>query len=358
MRTTAPVLVALLAALALPAAAPAADPAAPPAAGKGQVVRFHNWSQYLPEDLLTSFTLETGIKVEYTTYDSNEKLYAQLKSASPGSQYDLVVPSTYFVSRMAKEGLLQKIDRAKLSNFVNLDGRVLDKPYDPGNHYSVPYLWGSTGLAFNAEKVDGSRMTSWDDLWRPEFADKLLLQDDPREVFHMALRTLGYPGNSTDPKQIEAAYRKLEKLMPNVRVFDSESPRAYYLRGEVTAGMLYNGEADAARKVSAKIRFVYPREGAIFWVDNLAIPAKAKNAENAHRLINFLLRPSVARLISEKTGYATPNAKALLSLDPAVQNDRTVYPSDADFAKGEFQADVGEADALYEKYWEKLKAGR
>jgi spermidine/putrescine transport system substrate-binding protein len=346
------VLAAALAMLALPAACPAAEKS-----GKDRVVYFFNWSEYLPEAILEDFTRETGIRVVYTTYDSNEAMYAKLKFPT-GAGYDLVVPSTYFISKMAKEGMLLALDRAKLPNFANLDPKVLDKAYDRGNRHSVPYLWGSTGLAFDSAKVDAARMTSWEDLWRPEFKGKLLLQNDPREVFHLALRTLGHPGNSTDPAQIEQAYEKLRKLMPNVRIFNSDSPKTYYLQGEVTAGMIYNGEANAAAEENPRIRFVYPREGAIFWVDSLAIPAGARNVDEAHRLIDYLLRPDIARRISEEIGYATPNAKALLLLDPKVQANRTVYPAPEELARGEFQVDVGDAITLYEKFWEKLKAGR
>ncbi len=321
-------------------------------------VYFYNWTEYLPQAVLDQFTKETGIKVVYTTYDSNEAMYAKLKLLGGKGGYDLVVPSTYFVSRMAKEGMLEPLDRILLSNFHNLDPKVLDKAYDPGNHYSIPYLWGVTGLAVDSKVIDPAKVTGWADLWKPEFKGKVLLHNDPREVFHLALRTLDYPGNSTDPAQLEKAYQKLQTLMPSVKVFNSDSPKVPYLAGEVSVGMIWNGEAYAAQEEKPELTFVYPREGAIIWVDSLVIPKGAKHVKEAHALIDFLLRPEIAKAISEEVGYASPNAEALKLMDAQVSGDRTVYPSPEDLVGAEVQVDIGDAVTMYESYWEKLKAGR
>ncbi|GAB4267906.1 extracellular solute-binding protein [Deferrisoma sp.] len=327
-----------------------------PALAAEEELYFFNWSEYLPEEVLDEFTRETGIKVVYSTYDSNEAMYAKVKLAGGG--YDLVVPSTYYVSKMRREGMLEPLDKAKIPNLKNLNPELLDKPYDPGNAYSVPYLWGSTGIGVNAARVDPATVTAWADLWDPRFRGKLLLTNDVREVFHMALRVLGYSGNSADPKEIEAAYRKLQELMPNVRVFNSDNPKVPYLTGEVVAGMLWNGEAYAAKQENPDIRYVYPREGAILWVDSLVIPKGARHRDAAHRMIDFLLRPEVAKRICEEVGYATPNREAWKLLAPEVRDDRTVYPAPEDLRNAEVQVDVGEAITVYERFWEQLKAGR
>jgi len=333
--------------LALPLSAMAAD----------KVVYFYNWSEYLPEKVLEQFTEETGIKVIYTTYDSNEAMYAKLKLLDGGG-YDLAVPSTYYVNKMRNEGLLHNIDHSKLSNYKNLDPKLLNRPFDPDNGYSVPYLWGSTGIAVNSAEIDPAKVTAWADLWNPEFKGQVLLTNDVREVFHMALRTLGYPGNATDPEQIRQAYEKLVTLMPNVRVFNSDSPKLPYLGGEVNTGMIWNGEAYAAEQENPAIKYVYPKEGVILWLDSLVIPKNAKNVDNAMALINFLLRPEIGRFISEEIGYASPNLASVKLLDEAVRNNRTVYPTPDDLVNAEFQVDIGDAITVYEKYWEKLKAGR
>lgn len=327
-----------------------------PLLGADQVVYFFNWSEYIPEDVLDQFTEETGIKVAYTTYDSNEALYAKLKLMGSGG-YDLIVPSTYFVSKMHKEGMLHELDHSKLTNLPNLDKQLMDRSYDPGNRYSVPYLWGSTGISINSEEVDPAKVKAWADLWKPEFKDKVLLHNDVREVFDVALKVTGHNVNSTDPDQIKDAYEKLVQLMPNVRLFNSDSPKIPYLAGEVVAGMIWNGEAWAAQEEDPNILYIYPEEGAILWADNLAIPAKAKNVDNAHTLINYLLRPSVAKAIAEEVGYATPNSKAFLLLDEELRKNRMVYPQGEDLKNAEFQSDIGEAITIYDQYWEKLKVG-
>ncbi|GLP96101.1 extracellular solute-binding protein [Paraferrimonas sedimenticola] len=327
------------------------------ATAKDDTIYFYNWSEYIPPGLMEEFTKETGIKVVYTTYDSNEAMYAKLKLLN-GEGYDLVVPSTYFVSKMANEGLLQKLDKSKLSNFKHLDPSLLDQPYDPENQYSLPYIWGATGIGVNSDEIDPASITSWADLWNPEYADSIMLMNDVREVFHIALVLNGHSGNSTDEKEIEQAYERLKPLVKNVLVYNSDTPSLPYLAGETSIGMLWNGSAYAAKQEDPAITMVYPKEGAIFWVDNIAIPAGAKNVEGAHKLINFLLRPDIAAKVAEEIGYPSPNktAKELMPADFA--NDPVVYPSAEVIANGEFQNDIGEAALIYDKYWQKLRAGQ
>ncbi|HEK1817747.1 spermidine/putrescine ABC transporter substrate-binding protein PotD [Proteus mirabilis] len=326
-------------------------------ADDGKTIYFYNWTEYVPPGLLEQFTKETGIKVIYSTYESNESMYTKLKTYKDGA-YDLVVPSTYFISKMSHEGMLQKIDKSKLSNFDNLDPSLLHKSFDPQNDYSIPYIWGATAIGINSDEVDVSSITSWADLWKPEYKDSLLLTDDAREVFQMALLKLGYSGNTTDPKQIEEAYKELQKLMPNVLAFNSDNPANPYMQGEVNLGMIWNGSAFIAREAGAPIELVWPKEGGIFWMDSLAIPTNAKNVEGAHKLIDFLLRPEVAAKVAENIGYPTPNLAAQKLLPKAITKDSSLYPSEEIISKGEWQNDVGEATVLYESYYQKLKAGR
>ena len=319
-------------------------------------VRFFNWSDYLPPEVLEQFTAETGIPVRYSTYDSNEAMYAKVKLLR-GDGYDLIVPSTYFVDRMGREGLLLPLDRARLPNFRHLDPDHLDKPFDRGNRYSVPYLWGTTGIALNTRQFDRATVQGWSDLWRPEFRARLLLANDMREVFQLGLRALGYSGNTRDPEQIRLAYENLRRLMPNVRVFNSDAPQILYLTAEVDAGMIWSGNAFRVQLENPALTYIYPQEGCGLWMDNLAIPAGAANPEGAHRLIDFLMRPDIARLIAEKTRYASPNADAVRQLPPAMRDNPVMYPPAEVLDKGEYTTDVGEAITLYAKYWERLKVG-
>jgi spermidine/putrescine transport system substrate-binding protein len=317
----------------------------------------YNWADYLPKEVITRFTKETGIKVKYSTYDTNEVMYAKLKTLGGGG-YDIVVPSTYYVDRMRQEGLLAELDKSKLPNLKNIDPKLLDQAYDPGNRHSVPYLWGSTGIAVRPDrKGNVPDVKAWADLWNPALKRQLLLIDDVREVFMMALRVLGHSGNTRNETEIEAAYNKLKELMPNVKVFNAESPKDAYLSGEVRVGMIWNGEAFMAQKEVKDLRFVMPTEGPSLWMDNLVIPKKAPNPAAAHKFIDFLLRPEIAKLITEDVGYTSPNLAAIALLPEKVRNNRTAYPSAEDLARGEFQVDVGEALPIYEKYWQRLKTG-
>ncbi|QKF81303.1 ABC transporter substrate-binding protein [Halarcobacter ebronensis] len=320
---------------------------------KEKVLYVYNWSEYMPDSVLQDFTKETGIEVKYSTYDSNEAMYAKVKTTGTSS-YDILVPSTYFVNKMSREGLLAKIDKTKIPNYKNLDSKLLSKPFDPNNEYSIPYLWGSTGISYNASLVKG-KVDSWADLWNPTYKNSVLLNDDMREVFGMALKILGYSANSTNPKEIEKAYVKLKELLPNVKMFYSESQKQVYLNEEVKLGMNFNGEGFMANEENPEIKYIYPKEGALVWIDSLVIPKGAKNIDNAHIFINYLLKPEVSKVISEEIGYASPNAKTVELLEDTVRNNRMIYPIDEDLKNSEFQTDVGKALPVYEKYWEMLK---
>lgn len=341
----------------------------------GKELYIYNWSEYMPKSVLDDFTKETGIEIHYETYDSNEEMYKKVTTKG-AKAYDILVPSTYFVNKMIDEGLLQKIDKSKLSRYKNLDTKLLSRPFDPKNDYSIPYLWGSTGISYNPALVN-EKITSWSDLWKKEYKNSVLLNDDMREVFGVALKVLGYSANSTDPKEIEVAYNKLLELKPNIKMFYSGSQTQIYLNEHVKLGMSFNGEGFMAQEKNTEnkltkmimdpdaiigtkdeqkeIRYIYPKEGALVWMDSLVIPKGAKNVENAHLFIDYILHAQVAKLISRDIGYASPNIKAIELLDKAIQTNRTIYPTQKELINSEFQIDVGEALTIYEKYWKMLK---
>ena len=336
----------LLVLLLLPLAASAADK-----------VVVYNWSEYIPDAVLEQFTEETGIDVVYSTYESNEVMYSKLQLQN-SQGYDVVFPSTYYVAKMAREGMLQPLDQSRLSGLKNLDPNLLNMEYDPGNRFSVPYFWGSTGIGVNADEIDPATVRSWKQLWDPRYKRQLLLTDDVREVFHVALSINGHSPNTTDPAEIKQAYELLKGLMPNVLVFNSDAPREPFLAGDVSLGMIWNGEVIMAQEEDDAIQYIYPDEGAVFWVDSFVIPAGAKNTEEAHRFIDFMLRPEIARACVDYVGYATANKAALELLDEQTRNNPTIFPPGEIVANGVFQTDVGEAIKLYNQYWEMLKVGR
>ena len=329
----------------------------PLAASAADKVVVYNWSEYVPEEVLERFSEETGIEVVYSTYESNEVMYSKLQ-LQHNQGYDVVLPSTYYVAKMAREGRLRSLEKDKLPNLVNLDATLLDKEYDPGNRFSIPYFWGSTGIGVNANDIAPSTITSWKQLWEPQYKRQLLLTDDVREVFHVALSINGHSPNTTDPAEIEQAYELLKGLMPNVLVFNSDAPREPFLAGDVSLGMIWNGEVVMAQEEDDAIHYVYPDEGAVFWVDSFVIPAGAENVDEAHRFIDFMMRPEIAQACVEYVGYATPNKAALALLDEETRNNPVIFPPAEVVENGEFQTDVGDAIELYNKYWEMLKVGR
>ncbi|ADD79472.1 extracellular solute-binding protein [Candidatus Riesia pediculicola] len=325
---------------------------------KQETLYFYNWSEYTPSWLLNQFTKETGIKVICSTYESNESMYSKLK-ANFQESYDIIVPSSYFIEKMKQEGMLQKIDKTKLKHFHNLDPKWLKKSFDPENDYSIPYIWGATGIGVNKKLLSSkSNISSWSDLWKPEFKGSVLLIDDAREIFQMTLIKLGYSGNTKDSNLIRIAYEELRKLMPNVTAFNSDNPAMPFLQGEADLGMLWNGSSFVAKRMGFPIDFVWPKEGGIFWMDNLAIPSNAKNVEGAIKLIDFLLRPEIAAEVSKQIGYPTPNLGAKKLLPKSITNDKTLYPDEDVIKKGEWQKNVEKSNILYEKYFQKLKIER
>ena len=325
-------------------------------AGQGEVY-VYNWTEYVPDAVLQQFTEETGIKVIYTTYDSNEAMYAKVKLLG-GEGYDVVVPSTYFVSKMRREKLLFPLDRTKLPNFNNLDVAFLDKSYDPDNAYSVPYLWGGSGVIVDSDTVPAEGMNSWHYLWRPELKGRLLLQDDLRDVLGIGLLLKGYSVNETDPEHIREAYEVIKTLAPNVLVYNSDSPKSAYLGGEVAGGMIWNGEAHQAMAEMESLKFAWAKEGGLLWMDNFVIPKGAKNVDNAHAFINFMLRPDISAQCCEEYGYPTPIVAARELLPDELRNNPVIFPPAGVLEHSEFQNDVGEAILVYEKYWHMLKAGQ
>ncbi|CAE6950069.1 Required for the activity of the bacterial periplasmic transport system of putrescine [Vibrio sp. B1REV9] len=317
-------------------------------------LNIYNWSEYLPQSIIEDFTKETGIKVNYATFESNETMYAKLKLID-GEGYDIVVPSTYYVSKLANDGLLHRIDKSKIDSFSQLDSSIMNQSFDPQNQYSLPYMWGSTAIGYNSDVVDGSKLTGWADLWNSEYAGQLLLTDDVRDVMGMSLILGGHSVNSQDPKELQQAYDRLTKLKPNVMVFNSDAPHVPLITGEVNVGMQWNGTAYRALQENPAIRFVYPQEGAIFWMDNIVIPEKAQNKDAAYTFINFLLRPENQAEVVKEIGYAVPNLQALTHLPAEIRDSEIIFPSEDVKKKGQFLGSVGDAVGVYERYWMELK---
>ncbi|WP_428772466.1 extracellular solute-binding protein [Vibrio sp.] len=318
------------------------------------VLNFYNWSDYIPSEILDDFSEQTGIKVIYSTYDNNESMYDSLLN-NP-TAYDLVIPSSYYVSLMRREGLLLPLDKSRLSNFEQLDPQYLNKSFDPNNQFSVPYVWGATGIGVNADMLNAQSISNWADLWDQKWESQLILLDDAREVFHIALVKLGFSPNTQDPEQIKAAYQELRNLLPNVLMFNSQYPSASFLSGEVSLGMLWSGSAYRARQDGSPVNIIWPENGTILWMDSLVIPADAQNKEAAYQMINFLLKPDNAAKISLEMGYPSPVKGVDKLLPRNFQEDDQIYPPLRVMETGIWQGDVGPAVELYNDYYQQLKS--
>lgn len=282
-------------------------------------------------------------------------MYAKLKTLGKNSGYDVIAPTSYFVSKMAREGMLKELDHSKLPVIQELDPNMLDRPFDKGNKYSLPQLFGATGIGYNADNQNPEHLQSWGDLWNPEFANKLQMLDDPRELFNIALLKMGENPNTQDPKVIEKAYQELLKLRPNILVFNSDNPANTFITGETDVGLIWNGSIRVAQNAGVPIKIVYPKEGTMLWIDNLAIPATAKNVESAYKLINYLLSADVSEKLTLEIGYPTSNLNALERLPKELTENKGIFLPQEVLDRSQWQVDVGEAAELYETYYQKLK---
>ncbi|MDX1900886.1 MAG: spermidine/putrescine ABC transporter substrate-binding protein [Gammaproteobacteria bacterium] len=326
-------------------------------ATEDNVVNVYAWSQELPSSLLTQFEKETGIHVNLASFDSNEVLYSKLRTGkNPG--YDIVEPSSYYVERMRHQNMLIPLDRSKLPNMKNLDPWFFQQSYDPGSQYSIPLIWGITGIFTNQHYFPQTEITQWSDLLKKRYHNQLMILDDPREAFSMALLMLGYSINDTDPSHIHQAWLKLRELMPNVKLFNTDAVKSILIDEDALIGLAWNGDLVSALPENQNLAFVIPTGKFEIWVDSFVILKSAPHKENAYKFLNYMMRAEAARAVSLEIGYATANLAARNTLPDKIRNNPSLYPPPAVLRRGEFQTDVGDKTfALYEKYWEKLKMG-
>jgi spermidine/putrescine transport system substrate-binding protein len=319
-----------------------------------KVVNIYAWGGEIPKQVIQQFEQQTGIRVNFSTYDSNETMYAKLRS-SPQSLYDVVLPSAYYVERMQKKGMLSPIDHSKLSNYSNVDSAFTDNDYDRGNHYSIPIIWGATGIFYNQQYIKQPPKT-WLSLWSPQWREQLLLLDDSREIFALALLSLHYSPNDENPIHIQQAYQKLKQLIPNIKLFSSDGVQAVIIDEDAIIGSAWNGDALKAHAENPNIAFIYPKEGFVIWIDCLAIPVNPPHPDEAYQFINYLLSASASANIALKEGHAITNREGKKRLPKRIRNNPTVYPSHDILKRGYVQRDVREDTiALFNEYWQKLK---
>jgi spermidine/putrescine-binding protein len=330
------------------------------------------WTEYIPQDMQECFELIYGIKVNRDEYSTNEEMYAKLSAG--GTAYDLVQPTDYIVGPMIRTGLLQELDQSKLPVLKNFNTSYLNLPFDSGNKYTIPYQAGTDAIVYNSDTVTPAP-TSWEDLWKPEYAGKLIMLDDNRAVIGATLLTLGYDVNTKDPAQLDEAKAKLKELVPGVKAFDSDSPKTALIAGDVDLGLTWTGEAFLAQQEKPSISYVYPTEGAIVWQDNWAMPKDAPHPDAAYAWLNYTMQGDVFWMMLRDFPYTNPNQAALdfakgstmevndvngnpttlgKIYDAYINSPITNTPADA-IKNGHRIDDVGDATPLYDQIWTEVK---
>jgi spermidine/putrescine transport system substrate-binding protein len=316
-------------------------------------VNLFGWSEYIPQDVLDGFTKETGIKVNFETYASNEELLSKLVAG--GGNYDLIQPSEYAAELLIRRGMLTPLDKAKLSNLKNIGAEFRGLVHDPADKFTVPYMTGTVGIVINTEKVSDP-IRGYKDVFQAKFKDRLVVLNDNRELVTWALYSLGLPVNDITPAALERARPVVAGWVKLVKVFDSDSPKTALLNGDVDIGIVWSGEAALLWKESKKFKYVLPAEGAHRFIDILAIPAGAPHQAEAHALINYILRPEVSKIVSDNFPYTNPNLAARKLLTPEQLANPASYPAAA--AKLETFRDIGKAAADIDRLMTDLKSAQ
>ena len=346
----------------------------PALAQEEAVVNVYNWSDYIAEDTIEKFEAETGIQVNYDVFDSNELVEAKLLAGSSG--YDVVVPSGFFLERQAAAGIFMPLDKSKIPNIANMDPAVMEATaaHDPGNQFGIDYMWGTTAIGYNVAQVTEALgpdqpLDTWDLVFNPEIVSKLAgcgvtLLDAPAEIVATALNYLGLDPNSESAEDLANAEELLMSIRPHIRNFNSSQYIDDLGNGEVCLSVGYSGDVFIAQSAAAEanagveVAYVIPKEGALQWYDMFAIPADAPHPDNAHKFIDFMLRPDIAAANTNYVFYASGNLAAMELIDEEVKNDPAIYPT-PDVAANLFtlKAHTPDYDEVLTETWQRIKAG-
>jgi putrescine transport system substrate-binding protein len=339
-----------------------------------RVVNVYNWSDYIDPAVIEEFTKQTGIAVRYDTFDSNDTLEAKLLAGRSG--YDVVVPTAYFLERQIKAGVFQKLDKSKLPNLVNMWPEITQRlaQYDPGNAYAVNYMWGTTGIGYNAKKareiLGGGGVDSWEMVFKPGNLAKFKgcgvhMLDSADDILAAALHYLGLDPNTTKEDDYQKAADLVASVRPSVRKFHSSEYINALTTSEICFAVGFSGDIKQAQKRAAEanngveIAYAIPEEGAQLWFDNLAIPRGAPDVVEAHEFINYLQKPEVAARNSNFIAYANGNLASQKFIDSAILEDRTIYPDATTMSRlYTMKAHDARTTRLMNRLWTRIKTGR
>ena len=319
------------------------------------VVNVFNWEDYINEDVLEMFEAETGIKVNMMNFTTNEDMLVKVRN-SPQS-FDVVFPSDYAIERMISEGLLAELNFDNIPNLQYIDENLMDPAYDPGNLYSVPYMWGTVGILYNTTLVT-EPVTSWASLFDPQYQKGVLMLDSPRDSMGLALKYLGYSMNTRNPLELNEAKDLLIKQKKDgiVKAYQVDEVKDKMAAGEAAMAVMWSGDAQYAIELNEDLQYVVPVEGSNIWVDGMVIPKAAKNKENAAAFINFLCRPDIAQMNCEEIWYSSPNTEAVALMGEEYTENPTLNPPAETVARCEVLLDIQDFIEVYNTFWLEIKS--
>lgn len=323
----------------------------------GEVI-VYNWGEYIDPDVLEMFEEETGIKVVYDEYETNETMYPKVEAGA--AQYDLVCPSDYMIDKMIKNGLVQEINFDNIPNakqYIGAQYYEQSKEFDPENKYSIPYCWGTVGILYNQTMVS-EPITSWDVLWDAQYENNILMQDSVRDAFMVALKRNGHSMNSKNDAELNAAKDALIEQKPLVQAYVVDQVRDKMIGNEAAIGVIYSGEAIYTQRENSDLVYVIPEEGTNLWIDSWVMLKNAPNKENAEKFLDFLCRPEIALMNFEYITYSTPNTGAQeLIEDEAIKNSPIAFPDLSQYNNIETYQYLGEEfDETLNELWKQVKS--
>ncbi len=325
-------------------------------AENGEVI-VYNWGEYIDPETLSLFEEETGIKVVYDEYDTNETMYPKVEAGA--SAYDVICPSDYMIQKMIDNDLLAEINFDNIPNMKNIGQQYLEqsKEFDPENKYSVPYCFGTVGILYNKTMVSGP-VDSWAVLWDEQYADNILMQDSVRDAFMVALKLNGYSMNTLNETELQTAKNSLIEQKPLVQAYVIDQVRDKMIGDEAAIGVIYSGEAIYTQRENENLEYVIPKEGTNVWIDSWVIPKNAPNKENAEKFIDFMCREDIALKNFEYITYSTPNTAAQeLIEDEDIKNSEIAFPDLSQYENLETFRYLGsEGDELYNSLWKEVKS--
>ncbi|GAB6149394.1 spermidine/putrescine ABC transporter substrate-binding protein [Clostridium novyi A str. BKT29909] len=322
--------------------------------GKGKdTLNVYNWGDYIDESVIKEFEKEYNVKVNYETFATNEDMYVKIKKG--GTDYDVLVPSDYMITKMINENMLEKIDMNNIPNYKDIPSKFKNLAFDPKNEYSVPYMWGTVGIIYNTKLIKDN-IDSWDALWNPKYKGQILMVDSQRDAIAVALKKLGYSMNTTNKAELEKAKQELIKQKPLVHAYVGDEVKDLMTDEEGAIAVVWSGDAVTMMKNNKNLRYVIPKEGSNLWFDNMVIPKGSKHKKEAEMFINFMTRPDIALKNVRYIGYSTPNTKTLEMMTPEERNNKTAYPEDAKIKKCDVFVDLGDFIKEYDRAWTEIKA--